>query len=92
MAYDVYSATTIGYAMQMLLSGGLTPSMGGQMDPIMAQMMQNTELSIPVSWIVLGVGTLLMILTPQLEKKEKRSRSIPARHIFRKESKNLMPY
>ncbi len=89
MAYDVYSATTIGYAMQMLLSGGLTPSMGGQMDPIMAQMMQNTELSIPVSWIVLGVGALLMILTPQLEKKEEKVQIDPREAHLQERIKEL---
>ena len=70
MAYDVYSATTIGYAVQMLLSGGLTPSMGGQMDPIMTQMMQNTDLSIPIAWIITGIGALLMVMTPQIVAKE----------------------
>lgn len=70
LAYDAYSATTIGYAVQMLLSGGLTPSMGGQMDPVMAQMMQNTEISIPIAWILIGLGALLMVMTPQIEAKE----------------------
>ncbi|PWR73299.1 SHOCT domain-containing protein [Methanospirillum stamsii] len=67
MAYDGYSSTTMGYAVQMLLSGGLTPSMGGQMDPVMAQMMQNTDLSIPVGWIVTALGALLLILVPKIE-------------------------
>ncbi len=70
LAYDAYSATTIGYAVRMLLSGGLTPSTGGQMDPVMAQMMQNAELSIPVAGIVIGLGALLLILAPRIETKE----------------------
>ena len=74
LAYDVYSATTIGYAMQMVLSGGLTPSMGGQMDPVMAQMIQNTELSIPIAWIIIGIGALLMILAPQIETKDEEKK------------------
>ena len=74
MAYDVYSATTIGYAMQMFLSGGLTPSMGGQMDPVMAQMIQNTKLSIPIAWIIIGIGALLMILAPQIETKDEEKK------------------
>jgi len=74
LAYDVYSATTIGYAMQMVLSGGLTPSMGGQMDPVMAQMIQNTELSIPIAWIIIGIGALLMIMAPQIETKDEEKK------------------
>lgn len=74
LAYDVYSATTIGYAMQMVLSGGLTPSMGGQMDPVMAQMIKNTELSIPIAWIIIGIGALLMILAPQIETKDEEKK------------------
>ena len=34
IAYDVYAATTIGYAIQMILSGGLTPSMGVRWIPL----------------------------------------------------------
>ncbi|HOJ95926.1 MAG TPA: hypothetical protein PK024_03690 [Methanospirillum sp.] len=70
LAYDAYSATTIGYAVQNLLSGGLAPSMGGQMDPVLTQMIQNTELSIPIAWIVIGLGALLLVLAPQIEGKE----------------------
>jgi len=78
LAWDVYSSTTIGYALQMLMSGGLTPSMGGQMDPVMAQMMQNTELNIPLGWIVLAMGALLLILSPQMEKKDQQQLTTPA--------------
>ncbi|MCA1916778.1 hypothetical protein [Methanospirillum hungatei] len=79
LAYDAYSATTIGYAVQMLLSGGLAPSMGGQMDPVMSQMMQNTELSIPMGWIIIGLGALLMVMTPQIEAKGDEKTSINPR-------------
>ena len=74
LAYDVYSATTIGYAMQMVLSGGLTPSMGGQMDPVMAHMIQNTKLSIPNAWKIIGIGALLLILAPQIETKDEEKK------------------
>ena len=72
LAWDVYSSTTIGYALQMLISGGLAPSMGGQMDPVMTQMMQNTDLNIPLGWIVLAMGALLLILSPQMENKSQQ--------------------
>jgi hypothetical protein len=74
LAYDVYSATTIGYSMQMFLSGGLTPSMGGQMDPVMAHMIQNTKLSIPNAWKIIGIGALLLILAPQIETKDEEKK------------------
>jgi len=85
LAYDVYSATTIGYALQMLMSGGLTPSMGGQMDPIMSQMMQDTGLSIPLAWIVLGLGALLMVLVPQIETKNEEKTLASPRESHLKE-------
>lgn len=70
LAYDAYSATTIGYAVQNLLTGGLAPSMGGQMDPVLTQMMQNIRFSIPTAWILISLGALLMVMTPQIEAKE----------------------
>lgn len=85
LAYDAYSATTIGYAVQMLLSGGLAPSMGGQMDPVMSQMMQNTELSIPIAWILIGLGALLMVMSPQIEAKKDEKTSINPREAHLQE-------
>ncbi|MDD1725005.1 MAG: hypothetical protein LUQ07_07735 [Methanospirillum sp.] len=82
MAWDVYSATSIGYALSMIMSGGLTPSMGGgQIDPVMANMMQNTQFSIPTGWIVVGIGALLMIIVPQIEQKTKEQSTGSPREV-----------
>lgn len=85
LAYDAYSATTLGYAVQMLISGGLTPSMGGQMDPVMAKMMENTNLSIPLGWIVLAAGALLLILAPQFVGKGEEKTPLDPREANLKE-------
>jgi hypothetical protein len=69
----------------MLLSGGLAPSMGGQMDPVMSQMMQNTELSIPIAWILIGLGALLMVMSPQIEAKKDEKTSINPREAHLQE-------
>lgn len=91
MAWDVYSATSIGYALSMIMSGGLTPSMGGgELDPVMANMMQNTQFSIPIAWIVIGVGALLMIIAPQVEqKKDQESTRSPREENLRERMQEL---
>ena len=49
------------------------------MDPVMANMMQNTDLSIPVGWIVTTLGALLLVLVPQFEIKEDNKRPVNPR-------------
>lgn len=85
LAFDVYKATTIGYALQTLFSGGFSPSTGGQMDPVMTQMIQNTDLSIPVGWIIIVLGALLMILAPQIATKKEEKIPLNPREVNLKE-------
>ncbi len=68
VAWDLYSATSIGYLIQMIFGSGLSPTMGGQMDPKITGMMQNAGFAIPTAWIVLAGGAFLLIFAPQFEK------------------------
>jgi len=68
--YDILSGTRLGYVVQMALGGGLTPSMGGTPDPIVAGMMQSTGFSIPTGWMVLAAGIGLLLVTPNLAQQK----------------------
>lgn len=69
-ASDILNATRLGYVVQMALGGGLTASMGGTQDPVVAQMMENTGFSIPAGWIILAAGIGILLMTPGLVRQE----------------------
>ncbi|MFH0968797.1 MAG: hypothetical protein V1862_14055 [Methanobacteriota archaeon] len=69
-AFDIYSGTRLGYVAQMALGGGLTPSMGGAVDPVVSSMMQNAGFSIPTSWIILAAGIGILLITPNLAEQK----------------------
>ena len=74
-AYDIYAGTRLGYVVQMALGGGLTPSMGGAMDPVVSGMMQNAGFSISTSWIVLAAGIGILLVTPNLAQQNPEEKS-----------------
>lgn len=72
--FDILKGTRLGYIVQMVLGGGLSGGMGGAQDPIVAGMMQSAGFSVPTGWIVLGIGILILIVTPNLaaQKQEEK--------------------
>lgn len=69
-AYDILNGTRIGYVMQMVLGGGLTPSMGGTTDPILSGIMENAGFTIPAGWMILAAGIGILVITPSFVQKK----------------------
>lgn len=68
--FDILNATRLGYVVQMALGGGLSASMGGTPDPIVAGMMENSGFSIPTGWMVIAAGIFILMITPSLVQKQ----------------------
>jgi hypothetical protein len=75
-AYDILKGTRLGYIVQMVLGGGLTGGAGGTQDPIVTGMMQDAGFSIPAGWIALGIGILLLLITPNLSVPKKEEKGV----------------